>query len=38
MNELSERELEIMELMARGKTNKQITSALGVTPNTIKKS
>jgi DNA-binding NarL/FixJ family response regulator len=33
---ISERELEVLELLASGRSNKEIASRLGVSPNTIK--
>jgi DNA-binding NarL/FixJ family response regulator len=33
---ISERELEVLELLAAGRSNKEIASRLGVSPNTIK--
>jgi len=35
-SELTSRELEVLELLARGKTNASIGAALGVSPNTVK--
>jgi DNA-binding CsgD family transcriptional regulator len=33
---ISERELEVLELLAAGRSNKEIASRLGVSPNTVK--
>jgi DNA-binding CsgD family transcriptional regulator len=33
---ISERELEVLELLASGKSNKEISSSLNVSPNTVK--
>lgn len=35
--ELTEREMEVLGLLAQGKTNRQIAQALTITPNTVKK-